>query len=81
MGLVSVWSYGMNGGKLVNSKSGKPIIVDLKMPGRNKSDAHRKTVITKAKRCQLEMWMLRQRSRIDRKLQGWLGCNVSRFKV
>ena len=41
VGLVSVWSYEMNGGKVVNCKSGKPIIVDLKIPGQNKSDARR----------------------------------------
>jgi hypothetical protein len=41
VGLISIWSYKMNGGKEVNFKFGKPIIVDLKMPGQNKSDARR----------------------------------------
>jgi hypothetical protein len=36
VGLVSVWSYKMNGGKLVNFKFGKPIAVDLIMPGQGK---------------------------------------------
>ena len=60
VGLVSVWSYEMNGGKAVNFKSGKPIIVDLKMPGQNKSDARRQSVMPKVNRCQQEMWMPRQ---------------------
>ena len=33
VGLASVWSYEMNGGKVVNCKFGKPIAVDLIMPG------------------------------------------------
>lgn len=41
VGLVSIWSYEMNGGKKVNFNSGKPIVVDLKTPGQNKSDARR----------------------------------------
>jgi len=60
VGLVSVWSYEMNGGKAVYFKSGKPIIVDLKMPGQKKSDARRKSVTPKANRCQQERWMRRQ---------------------
>ena len=36
VGLVSVWSYEMNRGKVVNCKFGKPIAVDLIMLGQGK---------------------------------------------
>ena len=39
--LVSIWSYEMNRGKEVNSIFRKPVIVDFKVRGQNKSDARR----------------------------------------